>query len=37
VAIEPMTAPANAFATGTDLDTLQPGSVLAREWGVRFS
>ncbi|WP_314455659.1 aldose 1-epimerase family protein [uncultured Microbacterium sp.] len=37
VAIEPMTAPANAFATGTDLDTLQPGSVMAREWGVRFS
>ena len=37
VAIEPMTAPANAFATGTDLDTLQPGSVLARKWGVRFS
>ncbi|MCI9859116.1 aldose 1-epimerase family protein [Microbacterium proteolyticum] len=37
VAIEPMTAPANAFATGRDLDTLQPGSVLAREWGVRFS
>ncbi|MBB3157250.1 aldose 1-epimerase [Microbacterium proteolyticum] len=37
VAIEPMTAPANAFATGTDLDTLRPGSVLSREWGVRFS
>lgn len=37
VAIEPMTAPANAFATGTDLDTLRAGSVLAREWGVRFS
>lgn len=37
VAIEPMTAPANAFATGTDLEILQPGSVLAREWGVRFS
>lgn len=37
VAIEPMTAPANAFATGTDLDTLQPGSTLTREWGILFS
>lgn len=37
VAIEPMTAPANAFATGTDLETLQPGATLTREWGLRFS
>ncbi|MCJ1706170.1 aldose 1-epimerase family protein [Microbacterium sp. VKM Ac-2923] len=37
VAIEPMTAPANAFATGTDLDALQPGATLSREWGIRFS
>ena len=37
VAIEPMTAPANAFVTGTDLDTLQPGDVLGREWGLHFS
>lgn len=37
VAIEPMTAPANAFATGTDLDVLQPGATLTREWGIRFS
>ena len=37
VAIEPMTAPANAFVTGTDLDTLPAGDVLVREWGLRFS
>lgn len=37
VAIEPMTAPANAFATGTDLDTVRPGAALSREWGIRFS
>lgn len=37
VAIEPMTAPANAFATGVDLDRLEPGAVLTREWGVLFS
>ncbi|MDQ1082700.1 MULTISPECIES: aldose 1-epimerase family protein [Microbacterium] len=37
VAIEPMTAPANAFATGTDLETLQPGAELTGEWGIRFS
>lgn len=37
VAIEPMTAPANAFATGINLERLEPGATLAREWGVRFS
>ncbi|MFF7682783.1 aldose 1-epimerase family protein [Microbacterium sp. NPDC007973] len=37
VAIEPMTAPANAFATGDDLERLEPGDILHREWGVRFS
>ncbi|BFM24738.1 aldose 1-epimerase [Microbacterium testaceum] len=37
VAIEPMTAPANAFVTGTDLEKLAPGSTLRRKWGVRFT
>ncbi|KEP74493.1 galactose mutarotase [Microbacterium sp. SUBG005] len=37
VAIEPMTAPANAFATGEDLERLEPGDILHREWGVRFT
>ncbi len=36
VAIEPMTAPANAFATGVDLDVVDPGAALEREWGIRF-
>jgi len=36
VAIEPMTAPANAFATGVDLRTLAPGDVFEAEWGVVF-
>lgn len=36
VAIEPMTAPANAFASGLDLDTLDPGASLTREWGIIF-
>ncbi|WP_295839372.1 aldose 1-epimerase family protein [uncultured Microbacterium sp.] len=36
VAIEPMTAPANAFATGTDLDVLEPGVGMSREWGLHF-
>ncbi|WP_136586110.1 aldose 1-epimerase family protein [Microbacterium hydrothermale] len=37
VAIEPMTAPANAFATGDDLEHLECGGILHREWGVRFT
>lgn len=36
VAIEPMTAPANAFASGIDLDTLESGAGMRREWGVRL-
>lgn len=36
VAIEPMTAPANAFATGDDLDILEAGQEMTREWGIRF-
>ncbi|MCW2163291.1 aldose 1-epimerase [Microbacterium hydrothermale] len=37
VAIEPMTAPANAFATGDDLERLECGGILHREWGLRFT
>ncbi|MEX0152746.1 aldose 1-epimerase family protein [Microbacterium sp. LMI1-1-1.1] len=36
VAIEPMTAPANAFASGVDLRTLAPGDVFEAQWGVTF-
>lgn len=35
VAIEPMTCPANAFATGHDLLVLQPGDSVTHSWGVR--
>ncbi len=35
LAIEPMTCPANAFVTGTDLITLQPGASAARSWGIQ--
>jgi aldose 1-epimerase len=34
IAIEPMTCPPNAFVTGTDLATLQPGESVAYHWGV---
>ncbi|MEV8241880.1 aldose 1-epimerase family protein [Microbacterium testaceum] len=37
VAIEPMTAPANAFASGIDVHSLAPNAISAREWGIRFS
>ncbi len=37
VAIEPMTAPANAFASGIDVQVLTPGKTITREWGIRFS
>jgi len=37
VAIEPMTAPANAFASGIDVIALTPTEIFAREWGIRFS
>jgi aldose 1-epimerase len=36
VAIEPMTAPANAFNTGQGLRRLVPGERWELEWGVRF-
>jgi len=35
LAIEPMTCPANAFVTGTDLITLEPGASSARSWGIQ--
>ena len=35
LAVEPMTAPVDAFRSGTDLLTLQPGETVAARWGVR--
>jgi aldose 1-epimerase len=35
VAIEPMTCPPNAFVTGTDLLTLEPGDTVTHRWGIR--
>lgn len=37
LAVEPMTAPANAFRSGTDVDVLAPGQSLVLDWGVRPS
>lgn len=34
VAIEPMTCPPNAFVTGTDLVTVEPGDSVVYRWGV---
>ena len=35
--VEPMTAPPNALATGTDLVVLAPGDSLDLAWGVRLA
>jgi aldose 1-epimerase len=35
VAIEPMTCPPNAFATGADLLTLDPGETVTHTWGIQ--
>ena len=35
VAIEPMTCPPNAFVTGTDLLTLEPGQTITHRWGIQ--
>jgi len=35
VAIEPMTCPPNAFVTGTDLLTLEPGETVTHTWGIQ--
>jgi aldose 1-epimerase len=37
VAIEPMTCPPNAFATGTDLIILDPGSSVTHVWGIEVT
>ena len=34
VAIEPMTCPPNAFVSGTDVLTLQPGDSVIHRWGI---
>lgn len=36
VAVEPMTAPSNAFASGVDLASLEAGSEMRREWGISY-
>lgn len=35
LAIEPMTCPPNAFVTGTDLLTIEPGGTATQQWGIR--
>ncbi|MEO6866644.1 MAG: aldose epimerase, partial [Gaiellales bacterium] len=35
IAVEPMTAPANAFRSGTDLIRLEPGERSRATWGLR--
>lgn len=35
VAVEPMSCPPNAFATGEDLIRLEPGERVAHHWGIR--
>ena len=37
VAIEPMTCPPNAFATGTDLVMLDPGASVTHTWGIQVT
>ena len=37
VAVEPMTCPPNAFATGTDLIMLDPGDSVRTAWGIQVS
>ena len=35
IAVEPMTAPANALASGEGLRVLEPGESLSLRWGIR--
>jgi aldose 1-epimerase len=35
MAVEPMTCPPNAFRSGTDLITLEPGASWTGAWGIR--
>ena len=37
LAVEPMTCPPNAFATGTGLLALEPGQSVTHEWGIQVS
>jgi aldose 1-epimerase len=37
LAIEPMTCPPNAFVTGTDVLTLEPGETVTHSWGLQAS
>ena len=37
LAVEPMTCPPNAFATGTDLITLAPGDSVTSTWGIQVA
>jgi aldose 1-epimerase len=37
LAIEPMTCPPNAFASGSDLITLEPGDSVSHSWGIQVS
>jgi aldose 1-epimerase len=37
VAVEPMTCPPNAFASGTDLIMLAPGDSVSHTWGIQVS
>jgi aldose 1-epimerase len=37
VAVEPMTCPPNAFRTGTDVITLEPGASWAGAWGIHVT
>ena len=36
LAVEPMTCPANAFATGTGVHRLEPGEAVTANWGLVF-
>ncbi len=35
LAVEPMTCPPNAFVSGTDLVTIEPGASVTHSWGLR--
>jgi aldose 1-epimerase len=37
LAVEPMTCPPNAFASGTDLIILAPGASVTHTWGIQVT
>ena len=37
IAIEPMTCPPNAFASGTDFDIIEPGGEITVQWGITLA